>query len=109
MAVLWAPFGLPSASHRAAKGEPQGSHRLLRILRVMASSDTASRVARTPMRRADGTPIRVLVVDDEATLTDPLSMALRYEGWEVKTAGDGRQALAAAREFKPAAIVVGRR
>jgi two-component system OmpR family response regulator len=72
----------------------------------MASSDTASRVARSPMRRADGSPIRVLVVDDEATLTDLLSMALRYEGWEVKTAGDGRQALALAREFKPDAIVL---
>ncbi|WP_282595165.1 response regulator transcription factor [Naasia sp. SYSU D00057] len=72
----------------------------------MASSDIAPRVARTPMRRADGSPIRVLVVDDEATLTDLLSMALRYEGWEVKTAGDGRQALALAREFKPDAIVL---
>jgi two-component system, OmpR family, response regulator len=72
----------------------------------MATSDTAPRVARSPMRRADGTPIRVLVVDDEATLTDLLSMALRYEGWEVKTAADGRQALTLAREFKPDAIVL---
>jgi two-component system OmpR family response regulator len=58
------------------------------------------------MRRADGSAIRVLVVDDESTLTDLLAMALRYEGWEVKTAPDGRQALAAAREFKPDAIVL---
>jgi two-component system OmpR family response regulator len=58
------------------------------------------------MRRADGNPIRVLVVDDEATLTDLLSMALRYEGWEVKTAADGRQALTVARDFKPDAIVL---
>jgi two-component system OmpR family response regulator len=72
----------------------------------MTSSETAARVARAPMRRADGNPIRVLVVDDENTLTDLLSMALRYEGWEVKTAADGRQALALAREFKPDAIVL---
>ncbi len=58
------------------------------------------------MRRADGSPIRVLVVDDEPTLTDLLSMALRYEGWEVKTAADGRQAISLAREFKPDAIVL---
>ena len=32
------------------------------------------------LRRADGGPVRVLVVDDEATLTELLSMALRYEG-----------------------------
>jgi len=58
------------------------------------------------MRRADGSQIRVLVVDDEPTLTDLLSMALRYEGWEVKTAADGRQAISLAREFKPDAIVL---
>ena len=29
--------------------------------------------------------MRVLVVDDEATLTELLSMALRYEGWEVRS------------------------
>ncbi|THG30963.1 response regulator transcription factor [Naasia lichenicola] len=72
----------------------------------MATSETASRAARAPMRRADGSPIRVLVVDDEPTLTDLLSMALRYEGWEVKTAPDGRQAISLAREFKPDAIVL---
>ena len=33
-------------------------------------------------------------------------MALRYEGWEVKTASDGRKALALAREFRPDAIVL---
>ena len=41
------------------------------------------------LRRADGSPVRVLVVDDEPTLSELLSMALRYEGWEVRTAADG--------------------
>ena len=58
------------------------------------------------LRKADGSPIRVLVVDDEPTLTDLLSMALRYEGWEVRTAGEGRAALTLAREFRPDAIVL---
>jgi two-component system OmpR family response regulator len=53
------------------------------------------------LRRADGGPIRVLVVDDEATLADLLSMALRYEGWEVHTAAEGAAAVRAAREFRP--------
>ena len=44
------------------------------------------------LRRPDGEPVRILVVDDEPTLTDLLSMALRYEGWEVRTAGDGQRA-----------------
>ena len=32
------------------------------------------------LRRADGSPVRVLVVDDETTLSELASMALRYEG-----------------------------
>src|SRR4051794_5581527 len=58
------------------------------------------------IRRADGTPVRVLVVDDESTLTDLLQMALRYEGWEVRTAPDGRTAVSVAREFRPDAVVL---
>jgi two-component system OmpR family response regulator len=50
--------------------------------------------------------VRVLVVDDEATLSELLSMALRYEGWQVQTAPDGRSALRAAREFRPDAVVL---
>ncbi|GAA4547050.1 response regulator transcription factor [Pseudonocardia xishanensis] len=59
-----------------------------------------------PLRRADGSPVRVLVVDDEATLSDLLSMALRYEGWAVRSAGDGLSAVRAAREFTPDAVVL---
>jgi two-component system OmpR family response regulator len=35
-----------------------------------------------------------------------VSMALRYEGWTVRTAGDGAAALAAAREERPDAVVL---
>jgi two-component system, OmpR family, response regulator len=58
------------------------------------------------IRRADGSPIRVLVVDDEPTLTELLSMALRYEGWEVRAAGAGAEAVRIAREFRPDAVVL---
>jgi two-component system, OmpR family, response regulator len=36
------------------------------------------------LARADGTAIRVLVVDDEPTLAEVLASVLRYEGWEVR-------------------------
>ncbi len=62
--------------------------------------------AKVDLRRADGQPVRVLVVDDEATLTELLSMALRYEGWTVQSAGDGLTAVRVAREFRPDAIVL---
>ncbi|KAA0077211.1 DNA-binding response regulator [Mycolicibacterium sp. P9-64] len=45
------------------------------------------------MTHPDGTPIDVLVVDDEPALSDLLSMVLRYEGWNVKTAADGGDAI----------------
>jgi two-component system OmpR family response regulator len=38
-------------------------------------------------------PSRVLVVDDEPNITDLVATALRYEGFEVVTAGSGREAL----------------
>jgi two-component system OmpR family response regulator len=60
----------------------------------------------TRITRIDGSPIRALVVDDEASLSDLLQMALRYEGWDVRTAADGQQALKTAREFRPDVVVL---
>jgi len=58
------------------------------------------------MRRADGNPINVLVVDDESVLAEMVSMALRYEGWNIVTAGDGASAVAAARAQRPDVVVL---
>jgi two-component system, OmpR family, response regulator len=58
------------------------------------------------LTRADGSPVRALVVDDEPSLGDLLRMALRYEGWDVVTASNGQQALAQARTFAPDVIVL---
>lgn len=60
----------------------------------------------TVLVRPDGGPCRVLVVDDEASLSELLSMALRYEGCEVRSAGDGAGALRAARGFRPDVVVL---
>jgi two-component system OmpR family response regulator len=49
---------------------------------------------------------RILVVDDEESLTDLIRMALRYEGFEVATAGTGRAALARAQEFAPDLVLL---
>lgn len=50
--------------------------------------------------------MRALVVDDEVALSELLSMALRYEGWEVQTVGNGNDALSAARSFRPDVMVL---
>jgi two-component system, OmpR family, response regulator len=63
-------------------------------------------VERVVMCRADGNPINVLVVDDEPVLAEMVSMALRYEGWNIATAGDGSSAIAAARSQRPDVVVL---
>jgi two-component system OmpR family response regulator len=49
---------------------------------------------------------RVLVVDDELNIAELISMALRYEGFEVETAGSGSEALKAFESFRPRLIVL---
>lgn len=56
--------------------------------------------------RADGSPIRVLLVDDEPALTNLLKMALHYEGWQIEVAGDGNEAVAKYHEFGPDLLVL---
>ncbi|MDO4717070.1 MAG: response regulator transcription factor [Propionibacteriaceae bacterium] len=62
--------------------------------------------AENRLQRPDGTPIRVLAVDDEPSIVELLSMAMRYEGWEVTTASTGAEAVRAARETHPDAIIL---
>jgi DNA-binding response OmpR family regulator len=49
---------------------------------------------------------RVLVIEDDAEITDVLRRSLRHEGYEVRTAGDGIAALDAAAEFYPDLVVL---
>jgi two-component system OmpR family response regulator len=49
---------------------------------------------------------RILVVDDEAAITDLVGLALRYEGFDVASAANGRGALAAAAEQCPDLLVL---
>lgn len=72
----------------------------------MTTNGTESESGRAVMRRADGNPIQVLVVDDEPVLAELVSMALRYEGWDITTAGDGASAIAAARGNPPDVVVL---
>nr|WP_309712582.1 response regulator transcription factor [Pseudolysinimonas sp.] len=67
---------------------------------------TTTPPASLKLTRPDGSPVRALVVDDEAPLGDLLRMALRYEGWDVQTAANGQDALALARTFTPDVIVL---
>jgi two-component system, OmpR family, response regulator len=65
-----------------------------------------SMAAAADLTRADGSPLRVLVVDDEVNIAELISMALRYEGWQVQMAHTGSSAVNAARELGPDAVVL---
>jgi len=58
------------------------------------------------LTRADGSPIRALVVDDEPALGELLSTVLRYEGWQVEAALTGHAAIRAARALDPDVILL---
>ena len=49
---------------------------------------------------------RILVVDDEPSIVDAVSTALRYEGFDVDEAFSGREALAAVARHEPDLIVL---
>ena len=49
---------------------------------------------------------RLLVVDDEPNIVELLSMSLKYAGFEVATAANGRDAVSLAKEFRPDLILL---
>lgn len=49
---------------------------------------------------------RLLIADDEQTILDLLAASLRYAGFDVSTAADGREALTKARKDRPDAMVL---
>ena len=58
------------------------------------------------LTRPDGSPLRVLVVDDEQNIAQLLGMALRYEGWDTTLAYTGTRAVRAAKDIRPDAVVL---
>lgn len=63
-------------------------------------------IENTALVKPDGKPVRALVVDDEPAISELVSMALRYEKFEVRTAASGRDAVTQAKDFNPDIIVL---
>lgn len=70
------------------------------------SASSGRRPARDHRGRPATEPVRVMIVDGEARLTGLLSMAMRHEGWEVRSTDDEMHAGQIAQEFRPDSIFV---
>jgi two-component system OmpR family response regulator len=60
----------------------------------------------TGMAGTEEERLRVLVVDDEPSIVDVISMALRHHGFSVAAAATGTDALTRAREWRPHVMVL---
>lgn len=58
------------------------------------------------MSSKNSTLHRILVVDDDSDITELLSYNLKKEGYDVKTANDGKKAIEVAKEFEPELIIL---
>jgi two-component system OmpR family response regulator len=73
---------------------------------MLSPMSTTAALGHAHLTRADGTPIRALVVDDEPSLGELLATVLRYEGWQVESALTGHAAIRTARSFDPDVILL---
>ena len=74
--------------------------------RPAASDGDAVKTAPVPAKRASGFTNRVLVIDDDHTVRDLMRRYLSREGFDVVTAGGGREGLEFARELHPSVITL---
>ncbi len=90
-----------------SEGEGRGAEVSVRLPARVAQGDIAA-----PQGPSRGTPlpaaaaVRVLVVDDLVASAETMKVLLQSEGYDVKVAFDGMSALATAREFSPAVVIL---
>jgi two-component system, OmpR family, response regulator MprA len=62
--------------------------------------------SRMQTHEANRTTAPVLVIDDEESIIDLISLGLKYEGFEVVAASDGEEGVAAAQRTNPVIIIL---
>jgi CheY-like chemotaxis protein len=90
----------------ASSGAGCGSEFTVRLPALDAPPE-AEVVTNSPVEsQSPSTSLRVLVVDDNTDAADSLAFLLKHGDHDVRTANDGRQAVALALEFRPQAVVL---
>lgn len=87
-------------------GPGQGSVFTVRIPLAAAGVETQPRVEEPAAKPALTQPLKVLVVDDNVAVAQTVGWMLEEIGHQYHLVHDGRQALQAAREFRPDAILL---
>src|SRR5260221_834718 len=62
--------------------------------------------ALTPIGQENQPQLKVLVIDDEENIIDLIKLGLKYEGFQVESASDGSEGLAAAQRIDPNVIIL---
>ncbi len=89
----------------ASSGPGGGSEFTVRLPALEAPSE-AEVAPESATESQPASPLRVLVVDDNADAADSLAYLLRHGDHDVRTAHDGRRAVELALEFRPQAVVL---
>ena len=88
-----------------SEGPGQGSQFVVRIPVAPQQPVVETPATSKPAWRKDG-PIKVLAVDDNVDLVRTLAMMLKLDGYEVRTAYDGTEALNIAADYYPEFVLL---
>ena len=106
--VLWLPAGpRPRTTSIRPELDPQDRRRFTTYVQEAFQLAPRKRLDDVRVRAAiDPEGVRILVVDDEEYIRDLVSVGLRFVGFEVDTAADGREALAKIASERPDLVVL---
>ncbi len=90
----------------ASAGVGKGSVFTMRIPLAAAGAESPTNVEPPTSGPASARPLKVLVIDDNIDVAQTMGWMLEEIGHEYRLVHDGRQALAAAREYRPDVILL---
>ncbi len=95
------------ARARLVLRKPPAKKRTLRNeVKTMTILHNAPRAQKAGTATMEKTTQRILVVDDESSISELIATSLKFVGFEVRTAATGSEALRVAEEFRPHALIL---